>query len=128
MPLAKVVFKHCTQDSQEYGSNDEHMVSRVFFDINIDGQDYKDLYVDIKQIVGSTYESSPLEIGRPYNYEGPLNYGAFRDTVEKYYRSLVGSHGLGIHIPGGKNMRMFGNVIENLQVAEFEIEDDKGGW
>jgi len=128
MSLAKVIFKKCIQDSQEYGSNDEYMVSRVFFDINIDGKEYKDLYVNIKQIVGSNYETSPLEIGRPNNYKGPLNYDAFRDAVEKYYRSLVGRHGSVIRISGGGNIGMHGNVFNISQVVEFEIEDNIGGW
>lgn len=29
MPTATVRFHRCIQDSQEYGSDDEHMVSRV---------------------------------------------------------------------------------------------------
>lgn len=128
MSSAKVIFKKCVQDSQEYGSDDEHMISRVFFDFNIDGQDYNDLYVDIKQTVGSNYEHSPLEIGRPSNYKGPLNYGAFRDAVEVYFRSLVGSKGSGIHITGGSNIRMRNNKFVRQQIAEFYIEDDKGGW
>jgi hypothetical protein len=32
---AKVTFRKLIQDSQEYGSNDEHLVSRVFFDLEI---------------------------------------------------------------------------------------------
>jgi len=32
---AKVIFHQCIQDSQEYGSDDEHMVSRIFFILEI---------------------------------------------------------------------------------------------
>ena len=33
MAKVKITFHKCIQDSQEYGSNDEHMVSRIFFSI-----------------------------------------------------------------------------------------------
>ena len=33
MKKARVTFRKCIQDSQEYGSNNEYMVSRVFFDL-----------------------------------------------------------------------------------------------
>jgi hypothetical protein len=29
MAKVKITFQKCIQDSQEYGSNDEHMVSRI---------------------------------------------------------------------------------------------------
>jgi len=35
MSKAKVIFHQCIQDSQEYGSDDEHMVSRIFFILEI---------------------------------------------------------------------------------------------
>jgi len=35
MLTAKITFYKCVQDSQDYGSDDEHMVSRVFFILEI---------------------------------------------------------------------------------------------
>ena len=32
---ARVTFYKCIQDSQDYGSDDEHMVSRIFFFLEI---------------------------------------------------------------------------------------------
>jgi len=128
MVIAKLILNKCIQDSQEYGSNDEFMVSRVFFDLKIGDKLFQNLYVDIKQIVGSNYESYPLEIGPPNNYSGPLNYSEFRDAIEKYYRGLVGKQGSGIHIAGAGNIRMQNNTFIKQQVYEFNIEDDKGGW
>lgn len=128
MKKAKVTFKKCIQDSQEYGSNDEHMVSRVFFDLEIDGKRYENLYANIKQVVGGDFEKDPLEIGIPENYKGPLNYQAFRDAVEDYYRSLVGSKGHGIHIEGGSNIRMYDNRFIITKVVEFEIRENDAGW
>lgn len=33
---AQITFKRLVQDSQDYGSDDEHMVSRAFFDMKIE--------------------------------------------------------------------------------------------
>lgn len=35
MSKAKIIFHKCVQDSQDYGSDDEHMVFRVFFNLEI---------------------------------------------------------------------------------------------
>jgi len=67
------------------------MVSRVFFDLEIAGKKYSDLYVDIKQTVGGSFETISIEVGIPQGYQGPFNYTAFREFVEAYYRSLVGA-------------------------------------
>jgi hypothetical protein len=116
---ARVTFYKCIQDSQDYGSNDEHMVSRVFFFLEID-EKRLDLHADIKQTVGSSFETE--------NYKGPFNYDAFRDAAEKYYRSLVGSLGGGIRIQGGTNIRMRNNTFIQNMIAEFEVKEGSAGW
>jgi len=128
MAKAKVLFRELIQDSQDYGSDDEHMVSRVFFDLEIDGKKYKGIYADVKQPVGSSFESAPLEVSIPENYKGPFNFEAFRNVVEQYYRSLVGNRGFGIHIEGGSNIRMRNNRFIQSGVAEFEVQVAGGSW
>ena len=78
-----VIFTKCVQDSQDYGSDDEHMVSRVFFDIQIDGEVHRDLHCDIKQVVGSSYETGDIEVGRPAGYRAPFNYTAFSPSCPR---------------------------------------------
>ena len=126
MAKAKVVFQKLIQDSQDYGSDDEHMVSRAFFTLEIEGNRHADMFVDIKQPVGGDFEKSLLEVSRPAGYSGPFNYEAFRAAVEKYYRSLVGSSGSGIQ--GGRNIRMRNNTFVQQSVAEFEISKSNAGW
>lgn len=107
MAKLKVNFHECIQDSQEYGSDDEHMVSRIFFSVDVNGDRYKGLYhADLRQAVVGKFEENPIEVRLPYDssdepYSGPMNYGAFRKAAEDYYRKLVGSTGRGIHIEGG---------------------------
>jgi hypothetical protein len=123
MVNVKITFQKCIHDSQEYGSNDEYMVSRVFFDIEVDGENKGEFSTDVKQAVGGDYETTPLEVDIPKDYKGPLRYRAFRKAVEDYYRSQVGSLGHGIHIEGGGNIRMHIDTFIATKIVEFEAED-----
>ena len=121
---SKVTFTKCIQDSQDYGSTDEHMVSRVFFDFEIGNKRYPGLHVDIKQSVGGDFEKTPLEVGIPQGYKGPLNYAAFRAEAEAYYRGFFGNQGRVIDIAGGGNFRMRDNIVGIPKTVEFETDTD----
>ena len=125
MKTVKVTFYKCIQDSQDYGSDDEHMVSRIFFILETDAKADKG-YVDIKQCVGSSYESGPIEVCPPEGSRGPFNYQAFRNGVEDYYRSLVGANGRGIRISGGSNMR--NNTFLQSKTIEFQVREADLAW
>ncbi len=122
MSKAKIIFNKCIQDSQDYGSDDEHMVSRVFFNLEIGEETFEGLSANIKQAVGGDYDTGPIEVSQPFGYEGAFNHHAFRDCAEKFYRSCVGSEGTGIRIgKGAQNILMRNNIIEKKMVCEFEI-------
>jgi len=140
MAKVKVIFHECIQDSQEYGSDDEHMVSRVFFSIEASKVEnnetrverYDNLYADLKQVVGGKFEETPIEVSSPYlssrePYSGPINYGEFRKAAESYFRNLVGSTGYGIHLGGG-NVRMYNNHFTQEHSVEFEAADTRSAW
>jgi hypothetical protein len=127
MGTAKIIFNKCIQDSQEYGSDNEHMISRVFFTLKI-GDRNIDLHSDIKQAVGSSYETGPIEVGLPEGYKGPFNYEVFRDAAEMYYRKLVGSGANGISIQVGTNIRMQNNTFNEEMSIECEVDETSGGW
>ncbi|TAN44401.1 MAG: hypothetical protein EPN22_06810 [Nitrospirae bacterium] len=128
MIKATILFHKCLQDAQEYGSNDEHMVSRIFFSLKFPDKQINDLYTDIKLAVGDQYEGGSIEVGKPQGYSGPLNYSAFREAVEKYYRHLVGSSASAIRISGGSNIRMVNNLFVVPMTADIEIDETSGGW
>jgi hypothetical protein len=126
MAKATVTFEKCIQDSQEY-SDSEHMVSRIIFTLDIDGQRIG-LYVDLKQEVGSSFVDGPIEIDIPTEagsmkaekYRCLLNYEAFSRALESYYRGLVGSLGAMSGMGGGKPRTR--NIIFNeRKVASFDI-------
>jgi hypothetical protein len=126
---AHITFKRLVQDSQDFGSDDEHMVSRAFFDMKIEDRSYQDLSVDIKQPVGSNFETSPLEISKPNGYNGLFNHQAFREAVEKYYKGLVGASGSGIRISGGaSNIRMRNNTFVRDAHVEFNVSKESPAW
>jgi hypothetical protein len=127
MATAKITFYKCIQDSQDYGSDDDCMVSRVFFTFEIGDKKY-DLYADIKQTAGSHIEEYPVEVMRPEGYQGPFPYQCFRDAAEKYYRSLVGSSGGGINIQGGSNIRMRDNTFKQIVAVECDVSGLTWAW
>ena len=128
MATATIQFHKCIQDSQDYGSDDEHMVSRIFLTLEIEGRRYADLTVDIKQSVGESVEGGVLEVSPPRGYDGSLNCREFRDAVEAYYRRLVGSQGRGIYISAGSKVRMHDNVFKYPVTATFEYNDQSAAW
>lgn len=124
MPVVRVTFKEILQDSQDLGSDNEHMVSRLFFDIDVDGERHEGLHADIKQPVGSDFETAALEVGRPAGYDGPLDYSKFREAAEECFRRQVGSRGSGIRVQdGASNIRMRNNRFGFRYVAEFEAHE-----
>ena len=127
MIKATILFHQCIQDAQEYGSNDEFMVSRIFFSLQTPNERFDDLYVDVKLTVGDQYEGGSIEVGPPHGYDGPFNHMAFRDAAEKYYRHLVGATASGIRISGGSNIRMYNNTFVVPMVTEIDIDSRTSG-
>jgi hypothetical protein len=119
MPTFSVKFHEMIQDSQEFGSNDEHMVSRVFFSLDVDGKRAGDFFANLKQVVGSDIESGEIEVSPPHEYDGPFNHRMFSEVARDYFCRLVGSKGSGINIQGGRNIRMFNNRFR--REAEYKF-------
>lgn len=90
---ATVTFHRILIKSQEFGSDDEHMTSVITFTLAIRDEFFEDLTVQVKQTVGSDFNTAPLEVSAPEGYDGPINFNAFRDEVEIYYREQVGAQG-----------------------------------
>jgi hypothetical protein len=124
---AKVILSGLVQDSQEFGSDDEHVVSRAFLDLQVDGMLYENLYAAIKHPVGGDLETMPLEISWPVGYAGQLDYPAFRAGIDVYYRSVVGSSDAGRHVEGDPDIRMRDNRLDAPASFEFEIDTQCDG-
>ena len=112
-------------DSQLYGSDNEHMVSRVFFEA--EGVEY---VCDIRQAYGSnnSIEEDPIEVVAPDGLKNTFNYETFRSAIEDYYRTLIGQQGKVFRIENSTNIRMQ-NITMNVEhIVEVERDGLSGGW
>lgn len=129
MTTAHVRFNALHQISQNIGSNDDHMISRIHFDLNIDGQVFSGLYADIKQPVGSNYAETSLEVSKPVGYDGPFNFEAFSQGAEDYYRKQQNSM---FGFEGGSNIHMSNNISigggGQQSIISFEISEEDNTW
>ena len=120
MSRFKVVFHKLIQDSQDYGSNDTHMVSRVFFSLEVDGKSVGDFSANLKQVVGGDPDSGDIEVGPPHNYDGPFDHHGFTDAAKRYFLGNVGSTASGIQIGKGvRGIRMRNNTF--FKEAEYDF-------
>lgn len=125
MEKVELIFSRCIQDSQVYGSTIEHTVARVFF--SIEGKEYQCI---VNQPHGESFsfEIDPIEVEAPKELKNLLNYGQFRDEVEKYYRMNIGAQGSGIRIEGSTNIKMSGNVSKRIYKTKIDKPGFSGAW
>ncbi len=117
----RITFHKCIQDSQELGSNDEFMVSRVFFSLEVSRSLYKDLYANLKQTVGSDYTERNIEVGPPIGYNGPFNHEAFAEAARQYYLGWVGPNARGIRVGAGAQFRAYNNTFVGDSSVEIPL-------
>ena len=113
MAIATVTFRRCVVNASEAGSDETQTGSRVFFDLNIGGQEFVELYVDVTQ--ATREEGASLFVTPPQGYDGPLNLPVFQGLVEFYCRQVTGGSldGFGLRLPDW--------VIEQEMVVQFEV-------
>jgi hypothetical protein len=131
MTMVKIIFRKCVQNSQDLGTDQDHMVSQVFFDVEVDGTRQVDLCADIKQSVGSAYETEPLEVSRPKGLRGPLNYAVFREKTEQYYLESFGTKGNAVNFPAKEKhirLTMRNNTVIRTWEVEFAASETEAGW
>lgn len=125
MEKVKLEFSKIIQDSQEYGSDNEHMISRVFFTI-----DDEEFSCTVRQPYGESFsfEHNPIEVDPVDNLKDALKYGEYKDAVEKYFRMAVGNQGQMIQISGGTNIRMKNNTFVFKHISFVEKAGFESGW
>jgi hypothetical protein len=122
MATLEVTFEGCVQDSEEFGSGPDRMVSRVYFWIRREGSAHGDfradfhnatgyrffrrrvepperytgpmLHVEIVQPVGEDFLTGPIAIGPPSGYSGPFDHPGFARAATEYFRSLMSDAGV----------------------------------
>ena len=126
MSTATVTFHKLIQEAQDVSSTDSkqnHVVSRVFFRLDLNDEHYADMSVILRQPFGTDYAKESIEVEKPFgSYAGNWNHNAFTKIVEDYYRSAIGRQGRAMRIgPGSENIRMRGNTIGFSKSYQLEI-------
>jgi len=126
----ELVFEACVQDAPEYGSDEEWMVSRVFFwtkrpdapagdywaDLrSVAGDKFEHMrisvpadymgpmaHADIRQRVGADIETDPAEVGPPEDSPAQLNKDEFAKQAVLFFRSLASESGVMMRVVEGK--------------------------
>ena len=65
---AKVTFHQLIQDTQDLAASDpnqNHMISRALFALDVGGKQYADLSVTLRQPFGTVYAKEPVEAEKP---------------------------------------------------------------
>ena len=112
MAIATVTFRRCLVNVPEAGSDEEHVGSRVFFDLKIDEQEFVDVYADVR---ADRKGDAPLFVTPPQGYDGPLHRKLFQGLVEFYYRQTAGGGADGL------GLRLRDWTIEQEMVVQFEV-------
>ncbi len=130
MARGKIVFREILQDSQDIGGDDEHMVSVILFNLELEDRTLKDLRSSIKQTIGTNYAKAPLEVEYPPAIVGIVPYDVFRLHAEQYYRDSFGATGRAVNTDSGGHVIMQNNIIQmNKKVAVDIIDPSKTtGW
>ncbi|MCZ6801362.1 MAG: hypothetical protein O7F12_12830 [Nitrospirae bacterium] len=123
MPTATVAFRRCIINSPEYGSDEDHVGSRIFFDLAMDDVGFANVYVDVRQFLDEAAEDQPLLVSPPQGYDGPLNSLVFQGVIEFYYRHAVGAKWSMLGMKG-VSMRLEGWMVEQEMLVEFEVYDE----
>ncbi len=115
-----ILFHRVVQDSQTFGSTETKAVSRVHFDLEVDGEMYRDLHVDLEELVGGNHSDEKIAVGKLVGVPISVNPKAFQEAVRRYYQSLVRSAGFGKHLAKDKGFRTFGDELGMEQVIELQ--------
>jgi len=73
MGVATLAFRKCVINSIADGADNDDKASRVVFDLDIEGESYKNVYVEVRQSRVPDFHETPLEISDLHGYNGLLN-------------------------------------------------------
>jgi ribosomal protein S10 len=124
--LVPITFHKVDVFSQELGSTDEHLVSRVHGEMVLPGERAQRFTVNVKQVVGSTFDREHLEV-----MDAPrvLDAGAIRREVADYYLGCIStSTGAAIRVTGGALVKLRNCSIGVPVTVSVPLAERSGGW
>ena len=124
MRRGRLEFTNLNYDSQELGSTEEQIVSRIFFDLYVRGDIHMGLFSDVRQVAGTNIDHASLEISLPPLLKDVINRQEFQDRVQENYREAVRSNGLGSQVSLDPPIRMHHKVVNYHKQVDIEILSD----
>ena len=123
-------------DSQHIKTGKDFMIGRAFFYLTVKSNNPDDtegskthaLVCEVRQPQGEDYEENPIEVIPPAGFRNKINYLAFQEIIESYFRNMVGSSARGINIQNAKNVTIKNYVHTQFTTGSFEIPESGGGW
>ena len=111
MAKVTVTFRSIDINAQEYGGTDGHMVSRIFFDVDVEGGMSARLFANVTQAVGRQIEDANLQVS-PVEFPG-LSNEHFAAAARDYYHRCLDRSGQGIRITRARSVR-----LQNVQIVQ----------
>ena len=115
---------------------DEHFIEgqgrgevwvRVVCNIEAGDKKWTGLEIRIAHPKDTDFQTAPLTIKPMSDYDGPMNWDAFTDLIEDFYRKTVTRIFGGVVM--GTNIKMTNNTVQCNLPFEFEADDAaRVGW
>ena len=124
MGTATVAFRKCVFNIQVIQREQGYLTSRVYFDLDIDGQGYANVYVDVRGLAPLSAKDQPLEISEMYGYNGPFNFEVFCGSVEFYLSQVLGGK-VSLLSSESSFLPLADWTIEQEMLVQFEVTDEE---
>jgi hypothetical protein len=132
--LFRATFTGFEIESQTVQSSDpaqDHLVARVYLDLEVDGTGHTGVCVEGRQPYGTNYSTEPIEVRLAPDsaYRGPFPLLGFSDELERYYRAHVGPNGRLLSFDDGFSVQVQDTAMASIAGPyHFELVDVAGGW
>ena len=119
MAKANVIFHALLFDPSGAGTDESHIVSKIVFDVELEGKIYSHLIADIKRPMTREVDDEALEVV----YDLPFVCNDFPAAAKMYYQTVLGPQGAMVTPSGPKGLLMQNNVFRVEMAVNLEVED-----
>ncbi len=118
-----VRVKYLIYNATEFGSNDQRVLSRIVYDLSVNGQKRGEFYSDLMHPV-DTFDPEAIAVTGPSGYMGPFHHAVFARKIAAYYYDIVSRSS------GHPSLRARTTPTANHRIimpAEFELSSVESG-
>lgn len=103
--------------------NDEHLICRAFFTLEVGGKTYDDMSVLMRHPFGTPWEET-VEVEKPVgSFPGILGHNQFHEIADHYFRKACGFLRKAFGGLRGQVIRMRDNTVHLKASYDIEIPD-----